>query len=360
MKKAGVIATIVSFVVGVGAVIGLGIWGMVIDQERGVAEVVMTELPKPEVAGGLRGEMGINKNVNEATIDKYLGRTDAVYRDMRMLIDEADYEKIGGDAYLSGFVKGFEVVPFPKIVNVTGLPEAVGETYQGPTLFTEKDGKYTPNYAESMEILEYYFPKDKKIFLMCGGGGYAGMMKKMLVELGWDAEKIYNVGGYWYYDGENKVEVKRVADGKVSYDFWKVPYHEIYFEGLNKLEKFKLSEDVGKAGQLTEITASEFEKMIATRRNFIVVAHMVVCPAEFPLLDTARQYVKEAGVPVYGMVEDEFKKTAMAEVVRFLPSAVIYREGKMVDYLDAEADEDVRFYGSAQDFGEWVEKWVEL
>ena len=29
---------------------------------------------------------------------------------------------------------------------------------------------------------------------MCGGGGYAGMTKKLLVSLGWDENKIYNVG----------------------------------------------------------------------------------------------------------------------------------------------------------------------
>ena len=36
---------------------------------------------------------------------------------------------------------------------------------------------------------------------MCGGGGYAGMTKNMLVSLGWDKDKIYVVGGYWFYEG---------------------------------------------------------------------------------------------------------------------------------------------------------------
>ena len=80
-------------------------------------------LPKPEVTSGVRGELGIDKNINEENIDEYLNRDDAVYRDMRMLVDEAKYENIGGDSYLSGFVKGFEVVPLPYIIEVTDLPE---------------------------------------------------------------------------------------------------------------------------------------------------------------------------------------------------------------------------------------------
>ena len=177
-----------------------------------------SELPKPELSEGLRGTFGIDKNINETTIDNYLNRSDSVYRDMRMLKDPGNYEAIGGDSYLSGFIKGFEVVPYPYIVNVTGLPEEVGKTYEGKTLLTLKDGKYIANYNESLSILEYLFPKDKNIFLMCGAGGYAGSTKEMLVALGWDENKIYNIGGYWYYNGNNNVEVKRTTNNKTYYD----------------------------------------------------------------------------------------------------------------------------------------------
>ena len=196
------------------------------------------ELPKPKVTEGLRGSFGIDANINESTIDSYLQRDDTVYYDMRMLVDEADYENIGGDSYLSGFIKGFEVIPYPLLCTVKDLPEEVGTGYTGKTLYTlTDDGNYIANYEESLEILEYYFPKDKYIFLMCGGGGYAGMTKNMLVALGWDENKIYNIGGYWYYEGENNVQVKNTEDGEVTYDFWKVPYHNIDFTILHEVTK---------------------------------------------------------------------------------------------------------------------------
>ena len=194
-------------------------------------------LPKPEISEGIRGEQfGIDKNINESTIDEYLGRSDSVYRDMRMLKDPGNYEAIGGDSYLSGFVEGFEVIPLPYLTNVTGLPEEVGETYTGETLFTQDEsGNYVANYEESMEILEAIFPKDKNIFLMCGGGGYAGMTKTMLVALGWDENKIYNVGAFWSYNGNNKVEVKKTIDGEDYYNFSIVPYYNIDFTTLHEV-----------------------------------------------------------------------------------------------------------------------------
>lgn len=212
--------------------IGLNIYILV---NRKTSKV--TNLPKPELSEGLRGTFGIDKNINEKTIDSYLNRSDTVYRDMRMLKDPGNYEAIGGDSYLSGFIKGFEVVPYPYLVNVTRLPEEVGKTYEGKTLFTLKDGKYIANYNESLSILEYLFPKDKNIFLMCGAGGYAGSTKEMLVALGWDENKIYNIGGYWYYNGNNNVEVKRTTNNKTYYDFYKINYHNIDFTNLTKVSK---------------------------------------------------------------------------------------------------------------------------
>ena len=206
-------------------------------QEKCNEEDSLAELPKPEVSSGQRGELGIDKNINESTIDEYLGREDSVYRDVRMLIDPGNYGAIGGDAYLSGFVKGFEVVSLPYLINVSGLPKEVGNTYTGKTLFTVNDkGKYEANYEESLQILKDLFPQDKNIFLMCGGGGYAGMTKSLLVAEGWDADKIYNVGGYWYYEGKNNVQVKNEKDKEVTYDFWKVPYHDIDFKLLHEVK----------------------------------------------------------------------------------------------------------------------------
>lgn len=195
------------------------------------------KLSNPEKSSGVRGELfGIDKNINEKTIDNYLGRSDTVYRDMRMLKDPANYEAIKGDSDLTGFIKGFEVIPLPFLVNVDNLPEAVGKTYEGKTLFTKVGEKYNANYEESLKILEYYFPKDKNIFLMCGGGGYAFETKKLLISLGWDKDKLYNVGAYWSYEGKNNVDVKRKnKDGTYTYDFWKVIYHDINFESLKEL-----------------------------------------------------------------------------------------------------------------------------
>ena len=201
---------------------------------------LLKPLPAQEKSEGLRGTYNIDKNVNDETIDNYLNRPDTVYRDMRMLEDTATWENKGGTRELTGFIKGFEVIPyaylteFPeeyveqkKSENITGL-------YSGKTLFKIVDGKYVANYEESMDILESIFPKDKYIIVMCGAGGYANFTKQLLVSLGWDESKIYNIGGYGNYKGENKVSTK--IEGTNKYDYSKVAYHDIDFSKLTEVK----------------------------------------------------------------------------------------------------------------------------
>ena len=397
------------------------------------------ELPKPELAGGERGKLGIDKNINESNIDEYLGREDAVYRDMRMLDDPANYEAIGGDRYLSGYIKGFEVVPLPYILPVTDLPAAVGKTYQGKTLFSiSKDGNYVANYEESRKILEDLFPKDKVIFLMCGGGGYAGMTRAALISLGWDENKIYNIGGYWYYEGKNNVEVKKVVNGKTTYDFDSVPYHEIDFDKLhalkteeekpkdtaialtskyynkdlvteidklnyddieewfnNETEKLdpdvlcpkkeennddnedvdneckayddaynKLSDEYDKKVEvITEKKAKLVESLLNTNETFIITfdeGHRCgTIPESDPrgyMFDIAEKY----NIYVYDIGMDVYKKTKLYKTVKYAPGVIIYSNGKILAYTDAESDEHTKLYESEKDFKEWLSKYIKL
>ena len=204
--------------------------------------IIEKKLPVAELAEGLREKYGIDKNINEKTIDNYLNRSDTVYRDVRMLEDSATWENKGGDRYLSGYIKGFEVIPSVYLCGFTEEyikqkeKENVYGLYTGRTLFTlMDDGSYKANYKESLSILEAIFPRDKNIFIMCGAGGYAGEVKQLLISLGWDKDKVRDVGGYWYYEGKNSIQVKETIDGQDYYNFSKVPYYNIDFDTLHEV-----------------------------------------------------------------------------------------------------------------------------
>ncbi|MBQ1899857.1 MAG: hypothetical protein II153_03025 [Erysipelotrichaceae bacterium] len=328
------------------------------------------ELPLPETDEGMRGQLGIDKNINEAAIDRYLGRDDAVYRDMRMLVDEADYEAIGGDSYLSGYVKGFEVVPYPYLVNVSGLPDEVGTTYQGNTLFTENaDGTYSPNYEESYHILESLFPKDKYIFLMCGGGGYAGMTKKLLTASGYDENKIYNVGGYWYYEGENKVETFYEEDGERHYDFSDVEYHPFVFESLTPLPGYEEKEDGKEKEDLPSDTsfieiedADALRKMEEENKTFLLYVYLPGCSSCASFKPIVKEFSQANDIDIYAVdLSVIFKDTnSVTERVSYTPSLFVYIDGEVAGYLDPGSDADLPHYQTLEGLSSFVAKYLDV
>lgn len=197
-------------------------------------------LPAPQTDEN--SQFGVDQNINMQTIDGYLGREDVAYRDVRMLFDPADYAAIGGEADLSRTIEGFKVVPYPYLATLAQLP--VEGAYNGNCLFTvawSPEGAVISaeaNYRESMLILEELFPKDKAIFLMCGGGGYAQMTKELLIFLGWDATKLYNVGANWTYTGDHALELivyPEYAGEQNIYATWRADYAWIPFEKLQAL-----------------------------------------------------------------------------------------------------------------------------
>ena len=85
-------------------------------------------------------------------------------------------------------------------------------------------------------MLKDLFPKDQPIFLMCGGGGYAGMTKSLLSFLGWDENLLYNIGGNWEYQGDNALELivySEEVGGNDLYATWRADYALIDFDRLH-------------------------------------------------------------------------------------------------------------------------------
>ena len=337
---------------------------------QGNSKPVLTPLPAPEREGGLRGEQfGIDKNINEETIDQYLGREDTVYRDMRMLKDEAEYEAIGGDSWLSGIVEGFEVVPYPYLVNVEGLPDEVGASYQGNTLFTHDENGYTANYEQSMAVLEYLFPKDKNIILMCGGGGYAGMTKAMLAELGWDENKIWNAGGYWFYAGDHSLNVKREENGKVYYDFYKLPYHYLDFDSMERITESdeKPAESAVPSSSafdpgLEPLEEEGLKKLIEEKKTFAVSVYLPGCTSCAAVAPVVKEVADSGQIPFYqiSLSSIQGKDNVIAEKVKYTPSVVIFKDGELLAYLDSSKDEDFEPFTKAEALSKWMGEYVEM
>lgn len=194
-----------------------------------------TPLPPPQPGSDM---FGVDVNINMLTIDNFLNRPDVAYFDMRMLADPAVFEDIGGISKLTRTLPGFRIVPYPFIATITPMP--VCDAYEGDKLFDVTWGpdgsilNVKPNYVESELILNDLFPKDKAIFLMCGGAGYSALIRALLVHLGWDQNLIYNTGGNWGYTGLNSLDLAIQPKGTLA--TWRANYSFIDLKNLTRIK----------------------------------------------------------------------------------------------------------------------------
>lgn len=130
----------------------------------------------------------------------------------------------------------------------------------------------------------------------------------------------------------------------------------VWWQNTRQSESFSLSADNYGEAATPEITAVEFEKLATEEQSFIVVVHMMLCPAELPLKDVAKRLAQGEKLRIYFLNEHEFEQTKLKDEMKYLPTAVVIRDGEVVEFLDAEADEDVEAYQTVEGLKDWLEK----
>jgi len=132
----------------------------------------------------------INSPINTLNLDKYMFRDDVQYVDLRsskMILEE-------------GYVAGFEFIPFYSIIasfdaDVTLYQMIRTEDEQGNYISAGQVGGFVAQYEESKMIVESLFSKEKYIFFISQAGSESAYMINLLIQLGYDGNLLYNVGG---------------------------------------------------------------------------------------------------------------------------------------------------------------------
>ncbi len=124
--------------------------------------------------------------------------------------------------------------------------------------------------------------------------------------------------------------------------------------------KFILSDSSASPGTVSTISASEFQTILKEEKSFVVIVHMEICPAEFPITSVAKQLAHDENLKFYSLKEDQFMQTSLSQSIRYLPSAAIYHDGKLVAFLDAESDTDLPAYKTPTGFKTWLEHWIDF
>lgn len=157
-----------------------------------------TPVPTPETVVNLPSKDNpMSTRMSESPItpknlDDYLFREDCIYLDTRY-----PYQ-----FYQEGAVAGFMNLPFYEYIadfksDVNALYTITKVTLEdGSVIYPGDPGSFVANFEESDELIQDLIPSDKNILVIATAGVESSYFLNLLIQLGYDPNKLYNVGSF--------------------------------------------------------------------------------------------------------------------------------------------------------------------
>lgn len=109
-----------------------------------------------------------------------------------------------------------------------------------------------------------------------------------------------------------------------------------------------------------EIDSDEYDKLVSDKESFAIFIYQPLCAASTSFKEVLTEYSNTNGIVFYKMTQTNMKQSELGKTLKYYPSLVIVEDGKVVDYLDANSNEDTNYYQNANNFGKWFTTYVEL
>jgi hypothetical protein len=107
--------------------------------------------------------------------------------------------------------------------------------------------------------------------------------------------------------------------------------------------------------------ANYFENVVKEKKNFVLYVSLPICNGDAAKFkEYVREFQRNNSVSFYYLTSDYIKETSVYETVKYYPSVIVYKDGKIVNYLKYDADEDKDYYKSYDGFEKWIKANVEF
>lgn len=128
---------------------------------------------------------------------------------------------------------------------------------------------------------------------------------------------------------------------------------------LNK-GAFSLDDEYYGTKEVLEINDNKLEELIDKKKNFVVFIYQPLCTISGDFSKVLDDFLEEEHLGIYKLSYSNVENKELKKKVKYYPSVVIYKNGKIVAYLEANKNDDVKYYESKDGFREWLKKYVIL
>ena len=129
----------------------------------------------------------------------------------------------------------------------------------------------------------------------------------------------------------------------------------ILITGCTKIEKFYLDDKYYNEGNYIKVNdLNDYKK-----DSYVLYTYNNYCTFDKPCEEVFKGYMEKYKIDFVSIPFEKFKKTSYYPQVKYGPSIIIIKEGKIVTYLNANKDSDKDKYQDSKKFEEWINKYIE-
>lgn len=125
-------------------------------------------------------------------------------------------------------------------------------------------------------------------------------------------------------------------------------------------KEFRLDEEMYDKSEAIDIDKGTYEKLIADKKSFIIMIDKPDCFTTANLRRRMKEFPEEMQFKYYRIMWSQAKESSLHESVKFVPSVAIVREGKIIDFLDADSAEDTDKYNDAEALRSWIDEYIKF
>ena len=96
------------------------------------------------------------------------------------------------------------------------------------------------------------------------------------------------------------------------------------------------------------------------KENFILYTYNNFCTFKVSCDEIFNESIKELNITILKIPFDEFKTTSLYNEVNYAPSVILIKEGKIIEYIDPEKNDDLSKYQDKKEFISWIKEYINI
>ena len=128
----------------------------------------------------------------------------------------------------------------------------------------------------------------------------------------------------------------------------------------NSEDKIYLESRYYNMDDFNPIDKDTLNSQLDNKDTFLLFTYNNYCNLPVACEGIFEEFMDKNNIGIDSIAYKYYKETTLHEKVVYAPSVIIIKDGEVVDYLDANSDDDFDKYQNTREFTKWISSYINL